>query len=474
MYEEDDTPQDPAQVAAEPQQRTAPQRPSGALTALSGMASDDPLSGLDPETLMIEARKFTDPGAVGRARAAGFLKPTQSRHFSANYYNALSGAEAAAARQEELLSRYLPVVQRAAQAKQAQKVLEEKLVREQRTNHLKVLNTTAAAALSDPNLTQDSLRQQIDSLVTQGQVPGDLANKFVRGLPADPVKLRQSLTQQALAATDPYRAVKLPTTETYKVGEVGYDVDPVTRKRTKVGEGGPKTTDLSTMLRELGDLALDDPRRAVYMDAIKKATTHPPAASMSVNAEKPLINSFMDVLGKSAAAERDTALGAKTAIDTAGRLLEVLKSPNVFTGPAAQAAVTAAQIAEIGGFGGKDNRERLANTQLALQSLAQLELDAASQMRGQGAITDTERTLLKKVAGGQITLTKPELQTLAIVARRNNKLRIDRYNKNAERLSKLEGLAQVAPLLRVEVDDLDSGSLVDYDAQGRPINPGVK
>ena len=471
MYDEElseEDPEDTTEVAA-------PRAPAAAapVGALAAMADADPLAGLDPEQLMAGARKFTDPKAVGRARAAGFLKPTQSRHFSANYYNALTAADTAELKQQELMSRYLPVVQRAAQARQQQQA---QLTQQQRG----LLTTTASSALMDPGLTPESLRQSIDGLVSQGRVPGQMAQRFLASLPTEPAALRRMLTNQAIAATDPYRAVAKPTVEKYRVDEVGYEADPVSGARKEVGRGGTKPTALADALREYMTLPLDTPPavRKTYQDYITKLTTHQLPAQMIVNPEKPLINSFMDVIGKSLADERGAAQGAKASMETSGRLLEVLKSPNIFTGPGAQAAVAVAQIAELGNFGGKDNRERLANTQLAIQSMAQLELDAASQMKGQGAITENERDILKRVAGGKIQLTKEEIRTLAIVGQRNARIRIERYNKNAQRLSKLKGFEAfgdaLLPMLSVGLDDLDSGTLVEYDAQGRAINPGVK
>lgn len=429
--------------------------PQGPLSAFA-MEANGPMS---IDALTAEARKFVDPDAKKRAMAAGFLKPKQSPHFSESFGNALGAYNAASDKEAELTARYMPIVQRAAEARRQAKLQEQQRAQA-------ALDSFGATTLLDPNLSPDTVKQGLGALVQQGRVPGQMAENYLKSLPQDPTQLRQFLTTRAIAATDPYRAVKTPAVEKYGEGEIGFTVDPVSGERKQVAQGGAKSNDFSRALSELMAMDPKDPRRPMMEAYLNKLMTHPPAASLSVNAEKPLINSFMGELGKSAGAARDGALGAKNSLQTANRLLTALAQPGIITGPGANAEVVIRQVAEWGGYGGKDNRERLNNTRAAIQATAQLELDAAAQMKGQGAITEGERALLARAASGNISMTKTELRTLAEIIKKTSRWRISQYNKYAKKLADLPGLEKMAPLLEVEGDD---DTVESFDAEGNPV-----
>lgn len=427
---------------------------SGGLAAMGSGVYEDPLAGLDPATMMSQARQFTDPDARRRAAVAGMLKPKKTPFFSEALGNALTGYNSAADKEAELVARYLPVVQRAALARQQAKLAADASARQ-------ALVGAGASALMDPNLSYESVMNSVRALVGQGRASPQAAANYLRTLPEDPEQLRAALRQQALAATDPYRAVSVPKAEKLGEGQRLFTADPVTGVRTQVAAGAPKVTDFGRLIAERDALPPGDPKRAEYDAKILKERTSTPL--VNINPEKPLINSFMGELGAAAGQSRSTASSAKDTLLTADRLLQALSDPRVITGPAAEAEVLFRQVAEVGRWGGKDNQERLAATRNAIQAMAQLELDAAAQMRGQGSITDTERKLLAKAASGSINMTRQELQELASIARRRAMRRINSYNEYARRLSKLPGMEQVAPLL-----EIDTGDIIDFDSQGRP------
>jgi hypothetical protein len=64
--------------------------------------------------------------------------------------------------------------------------------------------------------------------------------------------------------------------------------------------------------------------------------------------------------------------------------------------------------------------------------MAQLELDSAAQMRGQGAITENERGLIRRAAAGEIdTMTTGELRSLTDTLGKVAAFRIQRHNEYA-------------------------------------------
>lgn len=441
---------------------TAPTGALGPLGAVAGLAQ--PLSH---DALLAEARKFSDPQAKWRAFSAGAMRPKTGPHFSEAYGNALGAYNQAADREQELVARYLPVVQRTAIARQQQQ-------QQQLQQWHTLMNASMASLLNNPQVGPQQVVANAKALVQQGRVPEEFARNYVKSLPQDPEQLRGYLTQQAIAATDPYRAVKMPEITKLGEGEVAMSRDPVTGEMTQAGAGNPKRTDISRLQGEMDALPPNDPRRAVYENAIKKATTHPPSASMIVNAEKPLVNTFMSSLGEAAGDSRKAASSAVRNLAAIGELRSALSSGRVLTGPLAKQELFLRQIGKSTNFGGgKTNDEILANTRKALQAMAQLELSGAEAMKGQGAITDRERDLIKSAASGEITMTKEEIEAVANALEKVSRGRIKSYNNYAKRLGALEGFEKVAPLLEVEEPPVDEAPTVIYfDAQGNIIDKG--
>lgn len=115
----------------------------------------------------------------------------------------------------------------------------------------------------------------------------------------------------------------------------------------------------------------------------------------------------------------NAATGAADSMDASNRLLQALDSGKVLYGPGSTWSTIGKQIATKAGFGGKDVEEQLANTRAAMQALAEFSLNARQQLKGQGAITDSEQAVVQRARGGNIdTMTMPEMKLLATVAQR--------------------------------------------------------
>lgn len=134
---------------------------------------------------------------------------------------------------------------------------------------------------------------------------------------------------------------------------------------------------------------------------------------VSVNTAKNFWESAADTVGKSIGNSYDAARSAQSSAQTAANLLKVLDSGKVMAGPGTAPARVLNQVGTMLGIGGKDTEERATNTARAMQSLAQLELDAAGQMKGQGQITESERAILKAASAGTMGNTVPEIRALA-------------------------------------------------------------
>lgn len=172
--------------------------------------------------------------------------------------------------------------------------------------------------------------------------------------------------------------------------------------------------------------------------------------SVNVNATKPFINEFAGGMGKAMSDARTNAQGALSTISTVERLNEALDN-GVMAGPGTSFRQYGLQIGSMLGVAGKDAEEKLLNTRQAIQSLAQLELDAAQQMKGQGQITEAERGIIRRAASGDIdSMTAAELRLLGGVLDRTARSKIESYNSQIQPLMSAPETRGIAPFLRVD------------------------
>jgi hypothetical protein len=435
------------------------------VSPLAALADADPLAGMTPEALVAQARKFTDPKAKFRAAAAAIHKPSSS--FSEEYGNGLAGYNAGADKEEELVAKYLPVVQQAALNRQKQQQLQMQEAR-------KTIDANMASMLTQPNFSPETVNSTLQALVQQGRVPAQMAQQYARSLPRDPAQLKGYIYQQALASTDPYRALAKPTVEKYGEGEVGFAVDPMTGVRTKVAEGGAKGSEFTRLMEQLTTMDPSDPRRPMVQQMLQKMMTHPPQAQTIINPDKKFVDVVAGGLGEQTLAARARAESAVDTLHNARALNEVLKNP-VFLGPAGAWSATLARVV------GTDQKKLEATSQ-AVRLMAQSELDAAATMKGQGAMSDAERALVKRVAFGDQTLTVGEVRSAVKAAETQARRRITGYNRQAATLSNIESVKSsgIAPLFAPIEDPYPAREMQSkplppadlyFDSQGRPVKP---
>jgi hypothetical protein len=146
----------------------------------------------------------------------------------------------------------------------------------------------------------------------------------------------------------------------------------------------------------------------------------------------------------------DLTQAARAATDTLAtieRIRPVISEAVV--GPAADYRTTMLRIGQQLGVAGQSETERLANTRTLVQGLAQMELDAAAGMRGQGALTEGERGILRRAAAGDQTLSAAELRSALSAAEKVANRRIQTQKQYLESARKVPGFEQFAPLYQV-------------------------
>ncbi|MBK8105932.1 MAG: hypothetical protein IPK42_10320 [Betaproteobacteria bacterium] len=167
--------------------------------------------------------------------------------------------------------------------------------------------------------------------------------------------------------------------------------------------------------------------------------------------EKPLVNAVAQGLGKQIDDSLAVAKSAGQSINTAHTLRAAVDSGKLVSGPGASFRVLGLQVGQMLGVGGKDGAEILANTRTAIQAMAQAELDAAQQMRGQGQITESERSIIRRAAAGDINdMTAPELRLLSGVMEKTARFKIGQHQRNVQGLSKIPGAAALMPFYQIE------------------------
>lgn len=193
--------------------------------------------------------------------------------------------------------------------------------------------------------------------------------------------------------------------------------------------------------------------------------------NISVNTEKSLLNEIAGGLGKAVTDARGNAQAALGTINTVNRMMDALDSGKVMAGPGTTFRQYGLQIGSLLGVTGKNAQEQMLNTRQAIQSLAQLELDAAQQMKGQGQITEAERAIIRRAASGDIDgMTTGELRLLGGVLDRTARFKIRGYNQQAAPLKNNPNAAPLAPFLDVQEPPARAQpNVLRFDANGNPV-----
>jgi len=166
----------------------------------------------------------------------------------------------------------------------------------------------------------------------------------------------------------------------------------------------------------------------------------------------------------------DQARSANETLMNVDRILPALSG--AITGPLADYRTTLTRVGQQFGIVGKDANDVLAKTQTLVQGLAQQELTAAGQMKGQGAITAPERELLRRAAVGDQNMSAAELQTALQTAQKVAQYRIGQHQQYLNKFSALPGSEQYVPFYSVTPYQSTGGgnpmqSAIDAELQRR-------
>jgi hypothetical protein len=243
-------------------------------------------------------------------------------------------------------------------------------------------------------------------------------------------------------------------------------VNPVTGKVETVAEGAPKEKASPADIQGY-NLAVSQGYQGSFLDyqtALKRAG----ATNIAVG-DKSFQSEFGKGVAEAVTSGYQAAQGAVSTLSRIQTLKPLISGDKLFSGTLGSAQVQASRVADALGIGGATNAEKLQNTAVAMQQLAGLELSAAEAMKGQGAITENERALIKRASGGDLmNMTAKEVSTLLNALEKTSNYKIQIHETNLKRLSKNKDLAPLA-----EYYQLPTTPTV-VDSSGLPAGVTVK
>lgn len=174
---------------------------------------------------------------------------------------------------------------------------------------------------------------------------------------------------------------------------------------------------------------------------------------------------FGEEFGKGVAGAVETtynrAASAQQTISTINNIRPLIKE-GVYSGPLSTSNMYIDRLSSSLGITSGTINDKLVRTSQAMQGLASLELSAAEAMKGQGAITENERSLIARAAGGNFAqFTAAEVSGLLNALEKTAKSKISAHTKNLERLRKRKDTADLADFYELE----NTGNLQDAARQ---------
>ena len=199
------------------------------------------------------------------------------------------------------------------------------------------------------------------------------------------------------------------------------------------------------------------PKKPSAVQEFEYAQQNPQFGQYQVVLKRAGAPTTMVSMGKSIASEigpmmKDAQGIAQAAVkteDSANRITQAIDSNKLFTGTGANVRLGAAQLANTLGFGGDTLEAKIGNTRQAMQGLAELTLQGRQQMRGQGAITESESKLAERAISGDITFTPGEIKQLAAAAKRASEHTYSTYQSKLQNMAKNPDTAGLVPYYQV-------------------------
>jgi hypothetical protein len=147
------------------------------------------------------------------------------------------------------------------------------------------------------------------------------------------------------------------------------------------------------------------------------------------------------------------ARSAKKTIGIVSTLLPKVEA-GVYEGTLSNAPRAIDQLATALKVSGKDAQQKLARTAEVMQGLAALELQAAEAMKGQGAITENERSLIARAAGGNLRdFTSTEVAALLRALDKTARFKIESHQSMYDQVESDPILRKYSKFYKVDMPE---------------------
>jgi hypothetical protein len=163
-------------------------------------------------------------------------------------------------------------------------------------------------------------------------------------------------------------------------------------------------------------------------------------------------NQFVTGAGGLATDRLKAGLGAAEAANNTLRNIDMIVPAldTAVLGPAADYRTTMLRVGQQMGLTGADAEQTLASTRQVVQGLARAELDAASGMKGQGEISQSERALIGRTAAGDQSMTSGELRTAMAAMQKLANQRLKSYQGLMQTAETVPGFQPISSMLQVQ------------------------
>lgn len=273
MYEEDEEDVSHGTLLSEDQKKSS--LPASAGPSNFGLSAGA-LSGLFPETPDIEIPKSPiDPRQKHLAFAAAVLK---GRTLGEGLHHGLTAYTDQVNKDAELYQKYLPLALQAKERRATQQLQQRQLQQKLLAGWNTALLQNTSSLLTQPGpVDPASVAQIAENMARTGQVPPQVAQGFLNGLPTDPAMLRAYLTRAALAASDPWRAVKPSTQKVLGKDATLVSVSPAGDSAVTLIENKKADKSADPMMRFLSEagIAVSSPEAQKWIQQYgEKLSTH--------------------------------------------------------------------------------------------------------------------------------------------------------------------------------------------------------
>ena len=170
----------------------------------------------------------------------------------------------------------------------------------------------------------------------------------------------------------------------------------------------------------------------------------------------------------------DATIAAKAANDTLRNIDLIAPAlDQALLGPGADYRTVMTRIGSQLNIAGENAEATLQNTRQVVQGLAQSELTAAAAMKGQGAITENERALIKRVAAGDQSMTAAELRTGMAAMQKLANQRLLEQSELLTTARGVQGFSPIAPMFEVKpyTPQFNLGSNLNF---GNALNKAIQ